>query len=53
MYASQLWSPNLRYEVNELEAVQRRLTKQIVGVVTKVMVTGFSVVTYSHYSLAE
>ena len=31
MYASQLWSPNLRYEVNALEAVQRRLTKRIVG----------------------
>ena len=27
MYASQLWFPNLRYEVNALEAVQRRLTK--------------------------
>ena len=27
MYAPQFWSPNLRYEVNELEAVQRRLTK--------------------------
>ena len=47
MYASQLWSPNLRYEVNELEAVQRRLT-ELWAVVTKVMVTGFSVVTYSH-----
>ena len=31
MYASQLWSPTLRYEVIELEAVQRRLTKRIVG----------------------
>ena len=31
MYASQLWSPNLRYEVKELEAVQRRVTKRIVG----------------------
>ena len=31
MYASQLWSPNLRYEVNELEAMQRRLNKRIVG----------------------
>ena len=31
IYASQLWSPNLRFEVIELEAVQRRLTKQIVG----------------------
>ena len=30
MYASQLWSPNLRYEVNALEAVQRRFTKRIV-----------------------
>ena len=32
MYASQLWSPNLRYEINELEAVQHRLTKRIVGI---------------------
>ena len=34
MYASQLWSPNLRYKVNELEAVQRwlRPTKRIVGI---------------------
>ena len=31
MYASQLWSPNLRYEFNALEAVQRRLTKRIMG----------------------
>ena len=31
MYASQLWSPNLRYEVNELETVLRRLIKRIVG----------------------
>ena len=31
MCASQLWSPNLQYEVNALEAVQRRLTKRIVG----------------------
>ena len=31
MYASQLWSPTLRYEVNELKAVQRRLAKRIVG----------------------
>ena len=31
MYVSQLWSPNLRYEVNELEVVQRRFTKWIVG----------------------
>ena len=31
MYASQFWSSNLRYEVNELEAVQLRLTKRIVG----------------------
>ena len=30
MYASQLWSPNLQCEVNELESVQRRLTKRIV-----------------------
>ena len=30
-YALQHWSPNLRYEVNELEAVQRRLTKPIEG----------------------
>ena len=29
--ASQLWSPNLRYVVNELEAVQCTLTKPIVG----------------------
>ena len=32
MYASQFWSSNLRYEVNELEAVQLRLTKRIVGI---------------------
>ena len=31
MYASQLWSPNLQYEVNALERVQSRLTKRIVG----------------------
>ena len=31
MYASQLWFPNLRYEVNKLDAVQCRLTKRIVG----------------------
>ena len=31
MYASQLWSPNLRYEINALEAVQCTLTKRIVG----------------------
>ena len=31
MYTSQLWSPNLRYEVNVLEAVQRKLIKRIVG----------------------
>ena len=31
MYASQFWSPNLQYEVNELEAKQRRLTKRLVG----------------------
>ena len=31
MYASQLLSPNLRYEVNALEAVQRRLITRIVG----------------------
>ena len=30
MYASQLWSSNLRYEVNELEALQRGLTKRSV-----------------------
>ena len=33
--ASQIWSPNLRYEVNELKAVQRRLTKRIVGSLDK------------------
>ena len=49
MYASQLWSPNLRYEVNELEAVQRiGSPNELWGVVTKVMVTSFSIVTYSH-----
>ena len=31
MYASQFWSPKLRFEVNALEAVQRRFTKRIVG----------------------
>ena len=31
MYASQLRPPNLRCEVNELEEVQRRLTKRIEG----------------------
>ena len=31
MYASHLWSPNLRYKVNKLEAVQRRFTKRILG----------------------
>ena len=31
MYTSQLWSTNLRYEINALEVVQRRLNKRIVG----------------------
>ena len=31
MYESQLWSPNLRYEINALKAVQRTLIKRIVG----------------------
>ena len=31
MCASQFLFPNLRYKVNALEEVQRRLTKQIVG----------------------
>ena len=31
MYASPLWSPYMRYEVNAIEAVQRRITKRIVG----------------------
>jgi hypothetical protein len=31
MYATQIWSPKLRYEVAELEAVQRKLTKLVAG----------------------
>jgi ribonuclease P/MRP protein subunit RPP40 len=31
MYATQIWSPKLRYEVAELEAVQRKLTKLAAG----------------------
>jgi hypothetical protein len=30
-YASQVWSPHLRKEVDELEAIQRRFTKRIAG----------------------
>ena len=44
----QLWSPNLRFEVNELEAVLVGSPNELWRVVTKVMVTGFIVVTYSH-----
>ena len=30
-YASQIWSPHLRQEIDELEEVQRRFTKRLVG----------------------
>ena len=30
-YASPIWSPNLRQEVNELESVQKRYTKRLIG----------------------
>jgi hypothetical protein len=30
-YASQIWSPFLRYEITDLESIQRRFTKRILG----------------------